>query len=107
LRRPLEPGQYTSAEFGRLLEAHTVVQSFSRPRQCWDNAVAESWFASLKTELIDRQSWPTRAQARLAIFEYIEVFYNRQRLHSTLGYRPPAEYEQTLRTQQHNAAYAA
>jgi transposase InsO family protein len=99
--------QYTSAEFGRLLEANMVTQSFSRPRQCWDNAVAESWFASLKTELIRRQYWPTKAQARLAIFEYIEVFYNRHRLHSTLGYRPPAEYEQTLRAKQHNAAYAA
>jgi transposase InsO family protein len=55
--------------------------------------VAESWFATLKTELIHRRSWPTRAAARRAIFEFIEVFYNRQRLHSALGYLSPAEYE--------------
>ena len=70
-----------------------ITQSFSRPRQCWDNAVAESWFSSLKQECIYHQTWPTRAQARRAIFDYIEVFYNRRRLHSTLGYLSPAEYE--------------
>ncbi|GAC1606229.1 MAG: hypothetical protein NVS3B21_35990 [Acidimicrobiales bacterium] len=85
--------QYCSADFRRLCAAHQVVQSMSRPRQCWDNAVAESWFASLKEELIHRRSWPTRTQARAAIFDYIEVFYNRQRLHSTLGYLSPAAYE--------------
>jgi transposase InsO family protein len=85
--------QYTSTEFGRVLDAHGVIQSFSRPRQCWDNAVAESWFASLKEECIHRQAWPTRVQARRAIFDYIEIFYNRQRLHSSLGYLSPAEYE--------------
>jgi transposase InsO family protein len=85
--------QYTSADFGELLAEHEVRQSLSRPRQCWDNAVAESFFATLKTELIDRQSWPTRTAARRAIFEFIEVFYNRQRLHSALGYRAPAEHE--------------
>jgi putative transposase len=69
------------------------VQSFSRPRQCWDNAVAESWFSSLKNELIDRRSWPTRAAVRRAIFAYIELWYNRKRLHSSLGYLSPAEYE--------------
>jgi len=66
--------QYTSAEYRGLLEANSITQSFSRPRQCWDNAVAESWFATLKTELIHRQSWPTRAHARRAIFEFIEGF---------------------------------
>jgi transposase InsO family protein len=71
-----------------------MVQSLSRPRQCWDNAVAESFFATLKAELIDRQSWATRAQVRSAIFEYIEVFYNRRRLHSSLGYLAPATYEE-------------
>jgi putative transposase len=55
--------------------------------------VAESWFATLKNELIYRHSWPTRAAAQRAIFEFIEVFYNRQRLHSSLGYLSPAEYE--------------
>jgi putative transposase len=61
--------------------------------------VAESWFATLKDELLYRRSWPTRAAAQYAIFEFIEVFYNRQRLHSSLGYLSPAEYE-TIR---HNA----
>jgi transposase InsO family protein len=87
-------GQYTSVEFARLLEAHQITQSFSRPRQCWDNAVAESWFASLKEECIHRQAWPTRALARRAVFDYSEVFYNRQRLHSSLAYLTPVEYEQ-------------
>jgi transposase InsO family protein len=96
--------QYTSAEFAQLLEANHVTQSFSRPRQCWDNAVAESWFASLKEECIHRQSWPTRAQVRRAVFDYIEVFYNRQRLHSSLGYLTPVEYEQIHQTTAVHAA---
>jgi putative transposase len=100
-RRPL-PGlifhsdrgsQYTSHEFRQLLADAQIVQSLSRPRQCWDNAVAESFFATLKTELVYRQSWPTRAAVCHAVFEFIEVFYNRRRLHSSLGYRSPAEYE--------------
>ena len=85
--------QYTSDEFTQLLNAQGIVQSLSRPRQCWDNAVAESFFATLKTELFYRQSWPTHTAARSAVFEFIEVFYNRRRLHSSLGYRSPAEYE--------------
>lgn len=88
--------QYTSAEFTDVLVEHDIVQSLSRPRQCWDNAVAESFFGSLKTELIQRRSWATRAQARRAVFDYIEVFFNRQRLHSSLGYLTPADYEATL-----------
>ncbi len=98
--------QYTSAEFTGLLAEHGMVQSLSRPRQCWDNAVAESFFASLKEELIHRRSWATRAQARRAIVEYIEVFYNRRRLHSSLGYLSPAEYE-AERIHHHKAAQAA
>ena len=85
--------QYTSAEFRRLLDGHGLVQSLSRPAQCWDNAVAESFFSTLKEELLYRGAWPTRAAARRAIFEYVEVFYNRQRLHSSLGYLSPADYE--------------
>jgi transposase InsO family protein len=88
--------QYTSHQFRELLTSAGVLQSLSRPRQCWDNAVAESFFATLKTELAYRVSWPTRATARSAVFEYIEVFYNRRRLHSSLGYRPPVEYEAAL-----------
>lgn len=85
--------QYTSRTFRSLLDRHGICQSLSRPRQCWDNAVAESFFSTLKMELVHRQPMPTRAAARQAVFEYIEVFYNRQRLHSALGYRSPAEYE--------------
>lgn len=65
----------------------------SRKGDCWDNAVMESFFHSLKTELIYFRRFRTRAQARREIFEFIEVFYNRQRLHSTLGYRSPEEFE--------------
>lgn len=85
--------QYTSAEFAALLDAHDVTLSLSRPGQCWDNAVAESFFATLKTELVHLHTWPTRKRARQSIFEYIEVFYNRQRLHSALGYNSPADCE--------------
>jgi putative transposase len=91
--------QYTSSEFTELLAEHRMVQSLSRPRQCWDNAVAESFFSSLKEELIHRRSWATRAQARTAIVDYIEVFYNRRRLHSSLGYLTPADYEARRRRQ--------
>lgn len=98
--------QYTSAEFTGLLANHRMVQSLSRPRQCWDNAVAESFFSTLKGELIDRQSWVTRAQVRRAVFDFIEVFYNRQRMHSSLNYLSPAAYE-AIKIHQHNAAHAA
>ena len=67
--------------------------------RCWDNAVAESFFSSLKLELVNRQSWATRAQARSAIVDYIEVFFNRRRLHSSLGYLSPADYEARRRAQ--------
>ncbi len=97
--------QYTSAEFTDLLDQHEMIQSLSRPRQCWDNAVAESFFATLKSELIDRQSWATRGQLRRAVFDFIEVFYNRRRLHSSLGYVSPATYEANIH--HHKAAAAA
>jgi putative transposase len=85
--------QYTSADYrGALAEAGITV-SMSRRGNCWDNAVAESFFATLKTELVYRRSWPTRVDLRGALFEYIEVFYNRRRLHSTLDYKTPAETE--------------
>jgi putative transposase len=98
--------QYTSTEFTALLADHDITQSLSRPRQCWDNAVAESFFASLKLELIDRRSWATRAQVRHALFDYIERFFNRQRLHSSLDYLTPADYEAT-KTHHHKVAHAA
>lgn len=89
--------QYTSGDFRSLLERHHGLQSLSRPRQCWDNAVAESFFSTLKEELVYRQTFPTRAAARAAIFEFIEVFYNRSRIHSSLGNLSPAEYEERRR----------
>lgn len=85
--------QYTSSEFTKLLERNKIVQSLSRPGQVWDNAVAESFYATLKCELVHLRSWPTRAHARRAIFEYIEGWYNRRRLHSSLGYLSPAAFE--------------
>lgn len=96
--------QYTSAEFTAVLAGHHMVQSFSRPGECWDNAVAESWFATLKSELIYRQPWATRAHTRRAVARYIEIFYNTQRLHSSLDYLTPVEYEATRRLEKHHAA---
>lgn len=98
--------QYTSSAFRELLGRYHVRQSLSRPRQCWDNAVAESFFATLKTELIYRVPLASVAAARAAVFEYIEVFYNRRRIHSALGYQTPAAYE-TGRLHQPETAPAA
>ena len=72
-----------------------MVSSMSRKGDCWDNAVVESFFATLKFELVDRRVFASRQAARTAIFEYIAVFYNRQRIHQTLGYRTPLEMEET------------
>lgn len=85
--------QYTSAQYARLASQHQVLLSIGARGQCWDNAVAESFFATIKTELLDRRAWPTRATARAAIFDWIEGWYNTRRRHSTLGYLSPAEYE--------------
>lgn len=85
--------QYASCDYQAALLAFGMVGSMSRKGNCWDNAVAESFFATLKTELCQNLPFATRAAARQAIFEYIEVFYNRERLHSSLDYRSPAEFE--------------
>lgn len=85
--------QYASYEYQQALRDHRMVPSMSRKGNCYDNACAESFFATLKRELIYGQRFKTRAEARQAIFEYIEVFYNRIRLHSYLGYMSPVEYE--------------
>ena len=85
--------QYCANAFRALTGERGIVQSMSRKGDCWDNACAETFFASLKTELVDGRIFHTREQARREIFEYIEVFYNRRRLHSYLGYLTPAEFE--------------
>lgn len=113
-RRPL-PGlifhsdrgsQYTSKDFAELCRINTITQSMSRKGECWDNAVAEAFFGTLKNELIDVYSWPTRARAKNAIFSYIEGFYNTKRLHSSLDYMSPADYERQ-QIQRRNSAHAA
>jgi putative transposase len=83
--------QYTSAEFARFCTGRRVRTSLGRTGVCWDNAAAESFFAALKNEMYYRHTFPTRARARFAVAEYIEVFYNRRRLHSSLAYRTPFE----------------
>ena len=88
--------QYASIEYRELLELRAVVASMSRRANCYDNAVAESFFATLEWELIQASDWHTRAEARRALFHYIECWYNRQRRHSSLGYLSPLEYEQRL-----------
>lgn len=86
--------QYTSAQYRDALDALGITVSMSRTGNCWDNAVAEAFFATLKNELIHRRTWRSRFELRHAVFEYIEVFYNRRRLHSSLDYKTPAEVEQ-------------
>lgn len=88
--------QYRSAEYRALLTAHGLEASMSRRGNCWDNAVTESFFATLKGELVSDVDWATREEARDAIFEFIEIWYNRERRHSSLGYRTAVEYEQML-----------
>lgn len=88
--------QYTSRELASLAAELNVRLSVGRTGQCWDNALAESFFATLKNELTGNRPWPSRAAARNAIFEWIESWYNLHRLHSSLGYRSPAEYETAL-----------
>jgi putative transposase len=85
--------QYTSADYRAALAKLGVTVSMNRKGNCWDNAVAESFFATLTGEFVYRRRWPTRLELRAATFEYIEVFYNRQRLHSSIGYKTPAEIE--------------
>jgi len=86
--------QYASREYRKQLAKRGIQVSMSRRGNCWDNAVAESFFGSLKQELVHHERWETPAEARAAIHDYIEVFYNRQRIHSSLGYRTPAEVDE-------------
>ena len=90
--------QYTSKEYQALLSRHKALPSMSRAGNAYDNAPMESFFATLKTELVHHCRFQTREQAQAALFDYMEIFYNRQRLHSTLGYRTPADFETFFRT---------
>jgi transposase InsO family protein len=92
--------QYAAHAYQALLAAHGMTCSMSRPGDCWDNAVAESFFATLKRELVADADWATRDEARTAVFEYIEVWYNRERRHSSLGYLSPVAYERQLEATQ-------
>ncbi len=87
--------QYASEHYQRRLSEERIKCSMSRRGNCWDNAPMESFFASLKKELVHHEDYATREQAKASIFEYIEAFYNRVRRHSSLGYVAPAEYERT------------
>jgi putative transposase len=88
--------QYACQAYRSFLDRQQIEASMSRPGNCYDNAVMESFFGTLKTELIYHENYPTRDEARLSIFEYIEVFYNRQRRHSAIGYLSPEEFEASL-----------
>jgi transposase InsO family protein len=104
LLRSIEPSQYVSRDYAELARANGVVLSVGMAGECWDNAVAESFFATIKLELIDTRAWPTRAGLRAAIFDYVEGWYNTRRLHSSLNYMSPAEYEAHIH---HNAVRQA
>jgi putative transposase len=93
LRRPRESAQFVSLAFGQQARAAGIAQSMGSKGDCFDNAVAESFFATLKKELIHGRSWPAKAELRTEVFEYIEVFFNRRRRHSTLGMLSPAQFE--------------
>ena len=88
--------QYASESHRKIIKEHGIVQSMSRKGDCWDNAVSESFFRTLKRELALGKRFKTRQEARRAIFEYIEVYYNRQRHHSSNGYLTPEEYERQV-----------
>lgn len=84
---------YAMESYREILTQHGMISGMSRKGGCWDNAVAESFFANLKNELVYWQHFKTREEARSAIFDYIEIFYNRQRLHQTLNYQSPEQFE--------------
>lgn len=98
LRGPLESGQYACGDYRQELRDRGIVCSMSRKGNCWDNAVVESFFASLKKELVHLQSFDSRRMATREIFEYIEGFYNTRRRHSFLGQMSPAMFEERAST---------
>ena len=98
--------QYTSLAFGTTLRDSGLVASMGRRGDAYDNAACESFISTIKNELIKRHTWTSRDQARLAVFSYIETFYNPRRRHSALGYRSPIEYENMTQEAPTNAAAA-
>ena len=97
--------QYACHEFRNVLKTHPlVVQSMSQKGNCWDNAVAESFFKTLKSELIYTTEPTTMAEAKVNVFEFIEIWYNRKRMHASLGYLTPVEYEAKLQQNQYKNA---
>ena len=90
--------QYACKDFRQMLNKHDFVQSMSRKGNCWDNAVAESFFSIIKSELIHHERFKDRKDALPVLFEYIEVYYNRKRKHSTLGYQTPIQIEEPVNT---------
>ena len=93
LRRPLEPGQFTSWAFTRRAIDSGLLPSMGSIGDCYDNAVIESFWSRMQVELLDRKRWHTRLELANAIFEYLEIFHNRQRRHSALGMLTPCEFE--------------
>jgi putative transposase len=102
LRRPIESTQYTSLAFGRRCQQAGITPSMGSVGDAYDNAITESFFATLECELLDRHRFRTHTEARMAVFDYLEGFYNPRRRHSALGYLSPAGYERS-----HQARYAA
>ena len=96
LRQPIESTQYTSVAFGKRCEEMRVKPSMGTVGDAYDNAMAESFFATLECELINRRSWKTKTEARLAIFTWIESWYNPHRRHSSIGLRSPNNFERSL-----------
>lgn len=85
--------QYCSLQYQQLIKQYQLIGSMSRKGNCWDNAIAESFFHTLKVELIHNYSYQTRGQAKLSVFQYIEGYFNQQRIHSALDYKAPFEFE--------------
>jgi putative transposase len=93
LRRPVEPGQYTSYAFGKRCREAGIMPSMGTVGDAYDNAMAESFFATLEREVLSRRRFKSQAEAKMAIFDWLEGWYNPHRRHSSLGYRSPVNYE--------------
>tara|TARA_R100000963_G_scaffold11110_1_gene8043 strand:- start:126 stop:422 length:297 start_codon:yes stop_codon:yes gene_type:complete len=96
LRRPVESAQYCSHDYQKLLRQHGFQVSMSGKGNCYDNSAVETFFKTIKAELIWRRSWETRRQAEMVIFEYINGFYNPRRRHSALGWKSPVAFERKV-----------